>query len=177
MAVPAICKNWNTGMDTELEADDNFLPETMTPNEKTEPHRERLLGAYLFGLCVYQIGIYCWPSGPPFILDPRAGIPVLLINHFSFDNKVIYPVEWITATWLVAAAAMIFFRGKLLKAYLISEVVLASPTAYYICVLAMRHGGDFAPGFKDLVLTTILFTVFSLVPIGLTVQRLWGRRK
>ena len=85
------------------------------------PQRERLLGAYLFALCPYQIGIYCWPGGPPFILDPRAGIPVLLINHFSFDNKVIYPVEWITATWLVFLAAMIFFRGKLLKTYLISE--------------------------------------------------------
>ena len=84
--------------------------------KKTEPQRERLLGAYLFALCVYQIGIYCWPGGPPFILDPRAGIPVLLINHFSFDNKVIYPVEWITATWLVIAAAMIFFRGKILEA-------------------------------------------------------------
>jgi hypothetical protein len=64
-------------------------------NSTTRP--ERLLGAYLFALCLYQIGIYCWPGGPPFILDPRAGIPVLLINHFSFDNKIIYPVEWITA--------------------------------------------------------------------------------
>ena len=101
---------------------------------------------------------------------------MLLINHFSFDNKVIYPVEWITATWLVFLAAMIFFRGKLLKTYLISEIVLAAPTAYYISVLAMQHGGDFAPGFKDLVLTAILFTVFSLVPMGLAVQRLWARK-
>jgi hypothetical protein len=140
-----------------------------------QPRRERLLGAYLFALCVYQIGIYCWPSGPPFILDPRAGIPVLLINRFSFDNKVIYPVEWITATWLVIVAAMIFFRGRFLKPYLIAEIVLASPTAYYIFILAMRHGGDFAPGFKDLVLTVILFSVFSLVPMGLAVHRVMAR--
>ena len=113
---------------------------------KAEPKRQRLLGAYLLGLCLYQIGIYRWPGGPPFILDPRAGIPVLLINHFSFDNKVIYPVEWITATWLIFVAAMIFFRGRFLKTYLISELVLAAPTAYYIGVLATQHGGDFAPG-------------------------------
>ena len=143
----------------------------MPANVKAERQPERLLGIYLFGLCVYQIGIYCWPSGPPFILDPRAGIPVLLINHFSLDNKVIYPVEWISATWLVIAAAMIFFRGGFLKPYLIAEAVLAAPTAYYISVLAMRHGGDFAPGFKDLVLTAILFAGFSLVPIGLAIQR------
>jgi hypothetical protein len=174
--VPAIRKNRNTGMDTGLDADDNFIPQTMATDGNTGPQRERLLGAYLFALCIYQIGIYCWPSGPPFILDPRAGIPVLLINRFSFDNKVIYPVEWITATWLVFLAAMIFFRGKLLKTYLISEIVLAAPTAYYICVLAMRHGGDFAPGFKDLVLTAILFTVFSLVPMGLIIQRIWARK-
>ena len=152
----------------------------MTPTEgerKTEPQRERLLGAYLFALCIYQIGIYRWPGGPPFILDPRAGIPVLLINHFSFDNKVIYPVEWITATWLVIAAAMIFFRGRFLKPYLIAEIVLAAPTAYYICVLAIRHGGDFAPGFKDLVLTVLLFLVFSLVPAGLAARRVLARRK
>src|SRR5579863_6391926 len=152
----------------------------MTPTNgepKTDLRRERLLGAYLFVLCVYQIGIYCWPSGPPFILDPRAGIPVLLINHFSFDNKVIYPVEWITATWLVFAAAMIFFRGKFIKAYLIAEIVLAAPTAYYICILAIRHGGDFAPGFKDLVLTVLLFLVFSVVPAGLAARRVLARRR
>jgi hypothetical protein len=148
----------------------------MPTDDKLGPQRERLLGGYLFALCAYQIGIYCWPSGPPFILDPRAGIPVLLINHFSYDNKVIYPVEWITATWLVFLAATIFFRGKLLKTYLISEIVLAAPTAYYISLLAVRHGGDFAPGFKDLVLTAMLFTVFSLVPISLTVQRLTARK-
>ncbi len=70
--------------------DNRAVDTTTTPRKST-----RRLGAYLFGLCLYQIGIYRWPGGPPFILDPRAGIPVLLINHFSFDNKVIYPVEWI----------------------------------------------------------------------------------
>jgi hypothetical protein len=142
---------------------------------KLDPKRERLLGGYLLALSVYQIGIYRWPGGPPFILDPRAGIPVLLINHFSFDNKVIYPVEWITATWLVLMAAMLFFRGRFLKTYLISEIILAAPTAYYIGVLAIRHGGDFAPGFKDLLLTAFLFAVFSLAPIGLAIQRLRSR--
>jgi hypothetical protein len=164
-------------MDREPNADDNLLPERMAKSSNAELHRQRLLGVYLFGLCVYQIGIYCWPSGPPFILDPRAGIPVLLINHFSLDNKVIYPVEWITATWLVFLAAMIFFRGKFLKTYLISELVLAAPTAYYIGVLARRHGGDFAPAFMDLVLTAILFTVFSLAPILMAIHRLRAGRK
>jgi hypothetical protein len=177
MTAPAICKNWKTGMDTTPEADNNFLPETMATMGKTEPQREHLLGAYLFALCFYLIVIYCWPGGPPFILDPRAGIPVLLINHFSFDNKVIYPVEWITATWLVIVATMIFFRGRLLKPYLTAEIVLAAPTAYYICVLAIRHGGDFAPGFKDLVLTMLLFLVFSLVPVGLAARRVLARRE
>ena len=152
----------------------------MTPvndEHNTGPKPERLLGAYLFALCAYQIGIYCWPSGPPFILDPRAGIPVLLINHFSFDNKVIYPVEWITATWLVIAASMIFFRGRFLKSYLIAEIILAAPTAYYISILAVRHGGDFAPGFKDLVLTALLFLIFSLVPVGLAARRVLARKR
>ena len=143
----------------------------MTSVNRPEPRRERLLGGYLLALCLYQIGIYRWPGGPPFILDPRAGIAVLLINHFSFDNKIIYPVEWITATWLVFLGAMIFFRGKFLKIYLVSEIILAAPTAYYIGVLAIQHGGDFAPGFKDLVLSALLFAIFSLAPIGLAVQR------
>lgn len=137
---------------------------------------ERLLGGYLFALCLYQIGIYCWPSGPPFILDPRAGIPVLLINHFSFDNKVIFPVEWITAAWLLFAAAMIFFRSRFLTAYLAVEIVLAAPTAYYIGVLAVRHGGDFAPAFIDLFLTVILFLVFSAIPVVLAFRRILARR-
>jgi hypothetical protein len=137
-----------------------------------KPKRHQLLGAYLFGLCLYQIGIYFWPGGPPFILDPRAGIPVLLINHFSFDNKVIYPVEWITAAWLVLMAAMIFSRGKLLKTYLISELVLAAPTAYYIGVLAIQHGGHFAPAFNDLLLTIFLFCVFSAIPAGVAAREI-----
>ena len=144
---------------------------------KSEFRRRRLLGAYLFALCLYQIGIYRWPGGPPFILDPRAGIAVLLINHFSFDNKVIFPVEWITAAWLAFIAAMIFFRGRFLKPYLISELVLALPTAYYIAVLAIQHGGDFAPGFKDLLLTIILFFVFSIVPAGFAAREIMRARK
>jgi hypothetical protein len=148
--------------------DNQAVDMTATPNKRT-----RWLGAYLFGLCLYQFGIYQWPGGPPFILDPRAGIPVLLINHFSFDNKVIYPVEWITAAWLVLMAAMVFFRGQFLKAYLISESLLAAPTAYYIGVLAVQHGGDFAPGFKDLLLTIFLFLVFSVVPAGMAARCVW----
>ncbi len=150
--------------------DHNFFPGTMNTNRNRESYPQRLLGGYLFALCIYQIAIYCWPSGPPFILDPRAGIPVLLINHFAFDNKVIFPVEWITAAWLVLAAAMIFFRGKFLKPYLVVEVILAAPTAYYISVLAVRHGGDFAPGFKDLVLTAFLFIIFSVIPVVWTLS-------
>src|SRR6202142_1265790 len=145
--------------------------------ENSQNRPDRLLGGYLFALCLYQIGIYRWPGGPPFILDPRAGIPVLLINHFSFDNKVIYPVEWITAAWLVLMAVTIFFRGRFVKLYLISEIILAVPTAYYAGVLAVRHGGDFAPGFKDLLLTLFLFAIFSLVPIALAARRLWLRRE
>ena len=147
-------------------------------DRRTIPRKSaRWLGAYLLSLCFYQIGIYFWPGGPPFILDPRAGIPVLLINHFSFDNKVIYPVEWTTAAWLVLMAAMIFFRGKLLKTYLISELVLAAPTAYYTGVLAIQHGGDFAPGFKDLLLTITLFVVFSVVPAGLAAWEIARSRR
>ncbi|MGH9680634.1 MAG: hypothetical protein ACRD4Y_11850 [Candidatus Acidiferrales bacterium] len=139
----------------------------------SESRREYLLGGYLFALCIYQIGIYCWPSGPPFVLDPRAGIPVLLILHFAFDNKVIFPVEWLSAAWLVIAATMIFFRGRFLKAYLIVEIVLAAPTLYYIGVLAAHRGGDFAPGLPDLVLTTAIFVVFSAVPVGLAARAIW----
>ena len=146
-------------------------------DDEPEPKPERLFGAYLLGLCFYQIGIYFWPGGPPFILDPRAGIPVLLINYFSFDNKVIYPVEWITATWLICVAFFIFFRGTLLNVYLISELVLAAPTAYYIGMLASQHGGDFAPGFKDLLLTVFLFLIFSVVPVGLAIQRIRRRKQ
>ena len=144
------------------------------PTANSRP--EYLLGGYLFALCFYQVAIYCWPGGPPFILDPRAGIPVLLINHFSFDNKVIYPVEWISAIWLISMAGMIFFRGKFLKTYLFAEILLAIPTAYYIATLAISHGGHFAPGFKDLVLTACLFFVFSVIPGIWAASRIFARR-
>lgn len=150
------------------------MPAKKILEAKTERGKERFLGAYLYALCAYQIGIYFWPGGPPFILDPRAGIPVLLINHFGFDNKVIYPVEWITATWLAVAGTMLFFRGKFLTTYLVAEIVLAAPTAYYIAVLATHHGGHFAPAFIDLLITIALFFFFSLLPIALATQLLLG---
>jgi hypothetical protein len=157
-------------------------PQTWTPqgaagnnsgvNEEQNSGRTRLLGGYLLALCLYQIGIYRWPGGPPFILDPRAGIPVLLINHFSFTNGVIYPVEWVSAGWLVFLAGMILFRGKLVRLYLISECVLAAPTAYYIALLIAQRGGHFAPGLKDVALTFLLFLFFSIFPMGLAIQSL-----
>jgi hypothetical protein len=137
------------------------------------PLRRRILGGYLFALCAYQLLIYRWPGGPPFVLDPRAGIPVLLINHFSFTNKVIYPVEWATAGWLVFIAAMILFWGKFVKVYLIAEALLAVPTAYYIAVLISQRGGDFAPGFHDVILTFLLFFFFSAVPMALALYALF----
>jgi hypothetical protein len=133
----------------------------------TKRRKTRWLGLYLFALCVYQIAIYRWPGGPPFVLDPRAGIPVLLINHFSLTNKVIYPVEWISAAWLIFVAAMIFFRGSMVKVYLAVELLLAAPTAYYIGVLISQRGGHFAPGYHDVLLTFALFLIFSVVPISL----------
>jgi hypothetical protein len=72
---------------------------------------------------------------------------------------------------------MIFFRGKFVKTYLISEIVLAAPTAYYIGVLAIQHGGDFAPGFKDLLLTICLFLVFSVSPVAMSVWCIRSARK
>jgi hypothetical protein len=163
-------------MDMENVADDNYCPGIMATNTNLDSRPLRLFGLYLFALCVYQIGIYCWPSGPPFVLDPRAGIPVLLINHFAFDNKVIFPVEWVTAAWLLSEAALIFFFGKFVKVYLVVETILAAPTAYYIGLLAVRHGGDFAPARIDLIVTTLLFSLFSLVPISMAILNLRTRR-
>lgn len=123
-------------------------------------------------LFLYQAGIYCWPGGPPFILDPRAGIPALLDSHSSFPNKLIYPLEWISAAWLGLLAGNIFFRGKLVRWYLVSECALASPTAYYIGALVAHRGGHFAPAITDVVLTLLLFLFFSVLPLGLALQSL-----
>lgn len=129
------------------------------------PRGQRYLGMYLFALCVYQFGIYQWPGGPPFVLDPRGGIAVLLINHFLADNKVILPVQWISLAWLAFAAVMLLLRRRFLKVYVVSEILLAAPTAYYIGVLAVLHGGDFAPAFQDLVITLCFFLAYSAIPV------------
>lgn len=71
------------------------------------------------------------------------------------------------AAWLVVAAVMMLLRGALVKAYLLAETALAVPTAFYIAELAVRRGGNFAPARIDLVLTFLLFRVFSVIPIGL----------
>ncbi len=83
---------------------------------------------------------------------------------------MIHRIEWACTGWLIVLADVIFFTGRLVKLYLISEIVLALPTAYYIGSLAIGHGGHFAPGFQDLVMTFLLFGVFSLIPIGLALR-------
>jgi hypothetical protein len=130
----------------------------------------RFLGAYLLGLCIYSIGIYRWPGGPPFILDPRAGIAVLLNTRSSMDIATIHRIEWACTGWLVILADMIFITGRLVKLYLVSELLLALPTAFYIGSLAIGHGGHFAPGFQDLVVTFLLFSFFSLIPMGVALR-------
>jgi hypothetical protein len=130
----------------------------------------RLLGAYLIGLCIYSIGIYRWPGGPPFILDPRAGIAVLLNTRSSLPIATIHVIEWVCTGWLILLADVIFFTGKLVKLYLVSEVLLALPTAFYIGALAIGHGGHFAPGLQDLAVTVLLFSAFSVIPIGLALR-------
>jgi hypothetical protein len=52
---------------------------------------------------------------------------------------------------------------------------MAAPTAYYIAMLAKRHGGDFAPGFKDLIVIVALFTIFSLFPVGWAIRTMLRR--
>jgi len=139
-------------------------------SSQTGPNR--FLGAYLLALCLYVSGIYRWPGGPPFILDPRSGIAVLLNTHFSLENGAIYRVEWALAAWLIFLAISIFFAGRFMKVYLISEVILATPTAYYVGALTVGRGGHFAPGFQDLIVTFLLFVVFSVIPIGLALRSL-----
>lgn len=140
--------------------------------ERQSRGASRLLGGYLLALFLYQVGIYLWPGGPPFILDPRAGLPVLLNNRFSLPNQLIYPLEWVSAAWLGLLAGMILRRGKLVRLYLVSECVLAAPTAYYIGTLIVQRGGHFAPAIKDVVLTFLLFLFFSILPMGLALQAL-----
>jgi hypothetical protein len=140
--------------------------------EKKDRGSTKLLGGYLLALFLYQIGIYCWPGGPPFILDPRAGLPALLNGHLSLPNGLIYPLEWVSAAWLGLLAGMILVRGKLVRLYLVSECGLAAPTAYYIGTLIVQRGGHFAPAIKDVVLTFLLFLFFSILPMGLALQAL-----
>ena|SRR5438876_4796089 len=132
--------------------------------------KTKVLGIYLIVLSLYQIVLFFWPGGAPILLDPRGGILAL-----GRGQPWSLWVERATAGWLLTMGLAICWRGRLVKAYVVSELCMASPS--FLVVIAFGPEAIRLNRFLgDLLLVCFVLFVFTLVPLSLAIHILLQQR-
>ena len=133
--------------------------------------KTKVLGIYLIVLSLYQIVLLTtWPGGAPLLLDPRGGILALgRYQPWSFW------VDRATAGWLLTMGLAISTRGRLVKAYVVSELCMASPS-FFVGLLAAAASLRFAGILSAILFGSFVLFVFTLVPLSLAIHILLQQR-
>lgn len=83
-------------------------------------------------------------------------------------------VRWLTVGWILALGVLLFVGRRLVKTYIVSEIVLSLPNIVYFAMVALA---SFAPdpqfSVTGLLWPIIVTLVFSIVPLMLA---FWSRR-
>jgi hypothetical protein len=87
---------------------------------------------------------------------------------FSRNPAVGDMTEWATAIWLFCIGMIIFFHGRLIKAYIVSEMFLGLITTFVIGV--WLFGGHAVPFGLGLIGYIVLFVFFTCIPVGLAIR-------
>ena len=134
----------------------------------------KLLGAYLMVAAGCQIGLYVWHGSPPFLLDPRVGVAMLLAGVLDVGDHVTYIIEWLSGLWLLCLGSFIFagsqvLRTYVLRTYIVSEVLLAVPTLLYLAIFTFSGGHMKATTPIEAAPFWLLFMAFSGAPVCLAI--------
>jgi|SRR5579864_1219767 len=127
----------------------------------------RALAIYIWFTAAYELGILAWfqlreGGPPPVLLDPRGSLEWILASTLS-PHYVLVSV--ISAAWLVVAGFSVISSRRMLWVYGIVESSLAVPTVLLLVAVVLMGSGHIKFSAGDVVLSGMVFSLFSLVPI------------
>lgn len=131
--------------------------------------RTSFLGWYLLALGAIQAGILAWLGRLPVYANPQAGIAMALrLGDISALDRILLLVWLFAAIRLLLLGALIVFKRRPLKSYLVTEIILASPTLVLIGQLLL----GFPSGLARLLLLSIIlvFIIYTAIPIMIAVS-------
>ena len=132
-----------------------------------QEHKVKLFGIYLCILSCYHFMWFVSPLEMPVFLDPRLGISYWGEGYLGLKLELLNKVLIASAAWLGVVGVMSLL-GRFLKwPYVISEVILATPT--FLLLLISVPGGHALPSFMQLVAMLLIFSLFSVVPLWVAV--------
>jgi hypothetical protein len=83
-------------------------------------------------------------------------------------------LRWFTVAWILALGILLLTGRRLVKTYIVSEIVLSLPNILFFALIALLSlSSDPAYSIKQLLRPTIVMLIFSVVPLVLA---FWSRR-
>jgi hypothetical protein len=136
--------------------------------------RTKILGAYLLVASILQTCLYLALSISAekydwlFYFDPRIGIFFLESGFRGAEQVTPNIFRWLSAVWILALGISQFSGRPLIKAYIISEIVLTLPNLLFVFAIVWANLSP-AHGFSigELFFPVLVMTAFSVVPLGL----------
>lgn len=134
---------------------------------------QKLLGIYLLLMSSYQ-GVYAWlehlalannSATQGFFIDPRLGISVLLFGFLRVNESQAPLAAWISMAWLALIGFLMLANKKVVKLYLIAELILSAPTIAYLVFLTVSPSTSEKPSAKELLFPLTVFIMFSILPM------------
>ena len=142
--------------------------------------RTRILGAYVVIGGLLQALLYLLLSISRnhdwlFYFDPRIGIFFLETGWRGTEQIVPGIVRWLTVGWLLTIGGLLLTGRKLIRAYIISEIILLPPNIFFFVVIVLANLGA-AHGFSvgELFLPMLVMVAFSIIPLVLA---FWSRTR
>ncbi len=140
--------------------------------------RTRILGTYLLVGCCLQVLLYLaltvsntcdWLC----CFDARSGI-TFFESWQGRGQMTPSIVRWFALGWILALGVLLFAGRRLLKIYIVSEIVLSLPNIAFFALIALA---SLAPGshfsVRQLFWPVLVMIVFSIVPLVLA---FWSRK-
>ena len=140
--------------------------------------RIRILGIYLLVGCCLQVLLYfalSITSNCDWLccFDARSGITFF---ESSQGRNQMSPsvVRWLALGWILALSVLLFAGRRLIKTYIVSEILLSLPTVAFfvlIAIASLAPGSNFS--IRQLFWPALVMILFSIIPLGLA---FWSRR-
>lgn len=144
--------------------------------------RSEILAVYLTVLALLQLGLYFvsfsqGSMGALVYLDPRLGIDAWLSGGTlspearASMSELSHLIRWGAAAWILALGLLLTFHKPVLRLYVVSECVLATPTlTFFGMVIVMNLSAGHGFSISELLFPLVIFSIYTLVPLSIAIQ-------